>query len=217
MCGLAGEIRFDGRAADVAALGRMCDCMTRRGPDGSGVWQRGPIALAHRRLSIIDLSAAGSQPMVDSAIGLSVAFNGCIYNYRDIRAELESAGYRFFSTSDTEVIGKAYAHWGMNFVDHFLGMFAFAIVEHRSGQVILGRDRLGIKPLYVDANSERLRFASTLPTLLAAGGTDTSIDKVALAYYMSFHSRRVTISSGNRRSIAIRRAPTGRSGTGRTR
>jgi len=77
MCGLAGEIRFDGRAADVAALGRMCDCMTRRGPDGSGVWQRGPIALGHRRLSIIDLSAAGSQPMVDSAIGLSVAFNGC--------------------------------------------------------------------------------------------------------------------------------------------
>jgi asparagine synthase (glutamine-hydrolysing) len=188
MCGLAGEIRFDGRAADVAALGRMCDCMTRRGPDGSGVWQRGPIALGHRRLSIIDLSAAGSQPMVDSAIGLSVAFNGCIYNYRDIRAELESAGYRFFSTSDTEVIGKAYAHWGMNFVDHFFGMFAFAIVEHASGQVILGRDRLGIKPLYVDATSERLRFASTLPTLLAAGGTDTSIDKVALAYYMSFHS-----------------------------
>jgi asparagine synthase (glutamine-hydrolysing) len=188
MCGLAGEIRFDGRAADVAALGRMCDCMTRRGPDGSGVWSRGPIALGHRRLSIIDLSAAGSQPMVDSAIGLSVAFNGCIYNYRDIRADLESAGYRFFSTSDTEVIGKAYAHWGMNFVDHFFGMFAFAIVEHASGQVILGRDRLGIKPLYVDANSERLRFASTLPTLLAAGGTDTSIDKVALAYYMSFHS-----------------------------
>ncbi len=188
MCGLAGEIRFDGRAADVAALGRMCDCMIPRGPDSSGVWARGPIALGHRRLSIIDLSAAGSQPMVDSAIGLSVAFNGCIYNYRDIRADLEGAGYRFFSTSDTEVIGKAYAHWGMNFVDHFLGMFAFAIVEHASGRVILGRDRLGIKPLYIDANSERLRFASTLPSLLAAGGTDTSIDKVALAYYMSFHS-----------------------------
>ncbi|GAA3611066.1 N-acetylglutaminylglutamine amidotransferase [Microlunatus ginsengisoli] len=188
MCGLAGEIRLDGRPADVAALGRMCDCMIPRGPDSSGVWQRGPIALGHRRLSIIDLSAAGSQPMVDSQIGLSVAFNGCIYNYRDLRAELESAGYRFFSTSDTEVIGKAYAHWGMSFVDHFLGMFAFAIVEHVSGRVILGRDRLGIKPLYVDANAERIRFASALPALLAAGGTDTSIDRVALAYYLSFHS-----------------------------
>src|SRR6476619_4879865 len=158
MCGLAGEIRFDGRAADVAALGAMCDCLTPRGPDGVGVWAHGPIALGHRRLSIIDLSVAGSQPMIDSAIGLRVVFNGCIYNYRDLRADLESAGYRFFSTSDTEVIGKAYAHWGLNFVDHLLGMFAFAIVEHASGQVILGRDRLGIKPLYVDHTPERLRF-----------------------------------------------------------
>ncbi|HET9650389.1 MAG TPA: N-acetylglutaminylglutamine amidotransferase [Microlunatus sp.] len=188
MCGLAGEIRFDGRAADVAALGRMCDSMIRRGPDSSGVWSRGPVALGHRRLSIIDLSPAGSQPMVDSALRLSVAFNGCIYNYRDLRAELESAGYRFFSTSDTEVIGKAYAHWGLHFVDHFLGMFAFAVVEHISGRVVLGRDRLGIKPLYLDSTPERLRFASTLPALLAAGGTDTSIDPVALASYMTFHS-----------------------------
>lgn len=188
MCGLAGEIRFDGRAADVAALARACDCLAPRGPDGSGLWARGPVGLGHRRLSIIDLSVAGSQPMVDSALGLSVVFNGCIYNYQDLRAELESAGYRFFSTSDTEVIGKAYAHWGMNFVDHFLGMFAFAVVEHRSGRVILGRDRLGIKPLYLDQTAERLRFASTLPALLAAGGTDTSLDPTALAYYLTFHS-----------------------------
>jgi asparagine synthase (glutamine-hydrolysing) len=188
MCGLAGEIRFDSATADVAACNRMIGCLTPRGPDGSGIWARGPVALGHRRLSIIDLSAAGSQPMVDSPLGLSVVFNGCIYNYRQLRAELESAGFRFFSTSDTEVIGKAYAHWGLSCVEHFLGMFAFAIYEHVSGRLVLGRDRLGIKPLYLDRTPQRLRFASTLPALLAAGGTDTSLDVTALSYYLTFHS-----------------------------
>ena len=188
MCGLAGELRFDGRTADVAAVDRMNACQTPRGPDGSGIWSHGPIALGHRRLSIIDLSAAGSQPMVDSPLGLSVVFNGCIYNYQQLRQQLEGAGYRFFSTSDTEVIGKAYAHWGLDCVDHFLGMFAFAIYEHVSGRLVLGRDRLGIKPLYLDQTGDRLRFASTLPALLAAGGVDTSLDVTALSYYMTFHS-----------------------------
>ena len=126
--------------------------------------------------------------MVDSPLGLTVVFNGCIYNYQQLRAELESLGQRFFSTSDTEVIGKAYAVWGLDCVDHFLGMFAFAIFEHATGKLILGRDRLGIKPLYLDQTPERLRFASTLPALLAGGGTDTGIDQSALAYYMTFHS-----------------------------
>ena len=188
MCGLAGEIRFDGGFADVGACERVTERLARRGPDGCGVWSRGPIALGHRRLSIIDLSVAGSQPMIDSPLGLAVVFNGCIYNYKDLRAELESYGHRFFSTSDTEVIGKAYAQWGLNCVDHFFGMFAFAIAEQNTGRVILGRDRLGIKPLYLDHNSQRLRFASSLPALLAGGGTDTSIDQVALAHYMTFHS-----------------------------
>jgi asparagine synthase (glutamine-hydrolysing) len=188
MCGLAGEIRFDGGPADVAAVARMGGCMVHRGPDGSGVWSRGPVALAHRRLSIIDLSAAGSQPMVDSELGLSLVFNGCIYNYQDLRAELEAAGHRFFSTSDTEVIAKAYARWGRHCVDHFAGMFAFAIVEHATGRVMLARDRLGIKPLYLAQSPGRLRFASTLPALLDAGGVDTSIDRTALAHYMTFHS-----------------------------
>ena len=188
MCGLAGEIRFDTKIADVAACERMCGCMAPRGPDGSGIWARGPVALGHRRLSIIDLSVAGSQPMVDPVLGLSVVFNGCIYNYKQLRAELQAAGYTFFSTSDTEVIGKAFAHWGVNCVEHFLGMFAFAVVEHGSGRVVLGRDRLGIKPLYVDQTAERLRFASSLPALLAAGASDTSIDVTALAFYLTFHS-----------------------------
>jgi asparagine synthase (glutamine-hydrolysing) len=188
VCGLAGEIRFDGRTADVAACERMNDCQEARGPDGSGIWARGPVALGHRRLSIIDLSVAGSQPMVDSPLGLSVVFNGCIYNYQQLRAELEGAGFSFFSTSDTEVIGKAYAHWGLSCVEHFLGMFAFAVYEHVSGRLVLGRDRLGIKPLYLDHTRDRLRFASTLPALLAAGGVDTSVDVTALSYYMTFHS-----------------------------
>jgi asparagine synthase (glutamine-hydrolysing) len=188
MCGLSGEIRFDGRSASVVACERITAAMEHRGPDGYGLWARGPVALGHRRLSIIDLSAAGSQPMVDAPIGLTVAFNGCIYNYKQLRAELETVGYRFFSTSDTEVIGKAYHHWGLDCVDHFLGMFAFAIAEHASGRLVLARDRLGIKPLYLDQTADRLRFASSLPALLAGGGTDTSIDQTALAYYMTFHS-----------------------------
>ena len=188
MCGLVGELRFDGEYADIAAVDRISAVLSPRGPDGCGVWCRGPVAFGHRRLSIIDLSVDGSQPMVDPQLGLSLVFNGCIYNYQQLRAELESQGHRFFSTSDTEVIGKAYAEWGLSCVDHFFGMFAFAIFEQHTGKLILGRDRLGIKPLYVDQTPQRLRFASTLPALLAGGGTDTSLDRTALAYYMTFHS-----------------------------
>jgi asparagine synthase (glutamine-hydrolysing) len=188
MCGLAGEVRFDGQQADVAALVRSCSCLADRGPDGNGLWASGRVALGHRRLSVIDLSDAGSQPMVDSELGLSVVFNGCIYNYQELRDLLVGRGHRFFSTSDTEVVLKAYAEWGVACVEKFFGMFAFAVVERATGRLVLGRDRLGIKPLYLDHTPQRLRFASTLPALVAAGGCDTSIDKVALAHYMTFHS-----------------------------
>ena len=188
MCGVAGEFRFDGARPDLAALERGCAAISQRGPDGHGVWSAGPVALGHQRLAIIDLSEAGGQPMVDSALGLSLVFNGCIYNYRELRDELHGAGFSFFSTSDTEVIGKAYVHWGLDFVDHLMGMFVFAIFERNSGRLILGRDRLGIKPLYYSHDARRLRFASSLPALLAAGDVDTSIDKAALAEYMTFHS-----------------------------
>ncbi|BDZ50287.1 asparagine synthetase B [Frondihabitans sucicola] len=188
MCGLAGELRFDGRAADAADLAKMSGCQVHRGPDGDGLWTRGPVGLAHRRLSIIDLSPAGAQPMVDAELGLTIAYNGMIYNYQGLRDELRAAGHHFFSSSDTEVILKAYAEWGLRFVDHLLGMFAIAIWEHRTGRLILARDRLGIKPLYYTQNASRLRFASTLPALLAGGGVDTSIDRDALAEYMTFHS-----------------------------
>ncbi len=187
MCGFAGELRRDG-AADVGAVVRMAATMHRRGPDGSGVWAQGPVALAHRRLKVIDLSERAAQPMVDPELGLAVVFNGCIYNYPELRRQLLDEGHRFFSTGDTEVVLKAYRQWGTDFVEHLQGMFACAIVELASGRLVLARDRLGIKPLYLADIAGALRFASTLPALLAGGGIDTTVDPVALHHYLSFHS-----------------------------
>ncbi len=189
MCGFSGELRFDGQAPDLKAVVRMTDRMSARGPDGQGVWSHGPIALGHRRLSIIDLSVCGAQPMHDAQLGLTIAFNGCIYNYRQLREELSDAhGHRFFSTSDTEVLLKAYATWGERFVERLQGMFAFVIHERDTGRTLVARDRFGIKPLYTAEGQGRLRFASTLPALLASGGIDTRIDPVALHHYLTFHS-----------------------------
>ena len=188
MCGFCGEIRFDSNPIDLGALGAMSAAMVPRGPDGHGVWQQGRMALAHRRLSIIDLSVHAAQPMVDSELGLTVAFNGCIYNYKELRKELEGKGYRFFSHGDTEVVLKAFHAWGDACVDRFHGMFAFAVAERDTGRLTLVRDRLGIKPLYLAEIPGGLRFASTLPALLAGGGVDTDIDPVALHHYMHFHA-----------------------------
>ncbi|HVQ99526.1 MAG TPA: N-acetylglutaminylglutamine amidotransferase [Mycobacterium sp.] len=188
MCGATGEVRLDGRVPDVAAVSAMAEVMSRRGPDGAGVWSQGRVALGHRRLKIIDLTEAGSQPMVDAELGLAIVWNGCIYNYQELRRELIGHGYRFFSTSDSEVLLKAYHRWRDEFVSRLKGMFAFAIVERDSGRVLLGRDRLGIKPLYLTEDGHRIRFASSLPALLAGGGVDTRIDHVALHHYLTFHS-----------------------------
>ncbi len=190
MCGLCGEATFDGTLADVAAVSRMAERMAPRGPDAAGILAQGRIALGHRRLKIIDLSEKAQQPMTDPELGLAIAFNGCIYNYRDIRRELEGKGYRFFSDGDTEVILKAYHAWGTAAVERLQGMFAFAIAERDNGRLVLARDRLGIKPLYLAESHDgrRLRFASTLPALLAADQVDTGIDGVALHYYMTFHA-----------------------------
>ena len=188
MCGICGEIRWDGRSADVAAVTRMTGAMVSRGPDSDGVFASGPIAFGHRRLSIIDLSARGAQPMVDSDLGLTLVFNGCIYNYKDLRKGLEEVGYQFFSTADSEVVIKAFHRWGTGCVDRFKGMFAFAIADRETGTVTLARDRLGIKPLYLSESRGRLRFASTVRALLDAGDVDTELDSYALHHYMSFHS-----------------------------
>ncbi|MEU1084660.1 N-acetylglutaminylglutamine amidotransferase [Streptomyces sp. NPDC005908] len=188
MCGLSGEIRLDGGRPDIAAVERMTDRLAPRGPDGRGLWSQGPVALGHRRLKIIDLSDHGAQPMTDPRARLTGVFNGCVYNYRELRDELHALGHRFFSESDTEVVLKAYLEWGTDCVDRFHGMFAFVIVEQDTGRLVLARDRLGIKPLYLSATTERLRFASSLPALLAGGDVDTSLDPVALHQYLSWHA-----------------------------
>jgi asparagine synthase (glutamine-hydrolysing) len=187
MCGICGEVTFNGSAADgsVAAMMRP---MVPRGPDSGGSFAQNRVAFGHRRLSIIDLAPASQQPMIDPQLGLAIVFNGCIYNYRELRGDLMAKGYSFFSQGDTEVILKSYAEWGPRCVERFNGMFAFAIWERDSGRVVLARDRLGIKPLYYAESLGRFRFASTLPALLAAGGVDTAIDPAALHHYMSWHA-----------------------------
>ncbi|MCX2714792.1 N-acetylglutaminylglutamine amidotransferase [Mycolicibacterium sp. J2] len=187
MCGIAGEIAR-GRAADIGAIASMAGTMVPRGPDSGGVWGKDGVAFGHRRLAIIDLSSHGHQPMHDPELHLTVAFNGCIYNYPQLRDDLIAKGYRFFSHSDTEVVLKGFHAWGEGVVDRLYGMFAFAVTDTDSGQVLLARDRLGVKPLYWAEVGDAFRFASTLPALLAGGGVDTSIDPVALHHYLSFHS-----------------------------
>jgi asparagine synthase (glutamine-hydrolysing) len=188
MCGICGEVVFSSGQADTSRVDRMAQAMAARGPDAMGVTMRGRVAFGHRRLKIIDLSDQGAQPMQDPELGLSLVFNGCIYNYQELRAELSGKGYRFFSTSDTEVILKSWKEWGPDCFTRFHGMFAVAIHEHDSGRVHLARDRFGIKPLYVSEAEGRLAFASSLPALLKGGNIDRSIDKVALQHYMSWHS-----------------------------
>jgi len=188
MCGFAGELRWDGERADWKALERAGDVLAPRGPDGAGIWASGNVGFCHRRLKIIDLSEHAAQPMVDSALGLSVVFNGCIYNYPELRKELEGLGYSFFSTGDTEVVLKAFHAWGADCVKRFYGMFAFAIWERDHERLTLARDRLGIKPLYYTRDAGSLRFGSSLPALVKMGGVDTSIDPVALDFYMNFHA-----------------------------
>lgn len=188
MCGICGEVRFDGSAPSVPAISKMADVLAPRGPDSSGIVVRGNVGFGHRRLRILDLSEKSQQPMIDTDLGLSIVFNGCIYNFRELRAELQQKGYHFFSDGDTEVILKAWHAWGEDCVSRFHGMFAFAIHERDSGRVALARDRFGIKPLYLAEVDGALRFASSLPALVKAGGVDTSIDRAALHNYMSFHA-----------------------------
>ncbi|MCO6404022.1 N-acetylglutaminylglutamine amidotransferase [Aurantimonas endophytica] len=188
MCGICGEVRFDGKSASPERISQMAACLERRGPDGAGQVVRGRVGLGHRRLKIIDLTDKAEQPMVDPELGLTIAFNGCIYNYPELRQELSGLGYRFFSHGDTEVILKAYHAWGRDCVKRFHGMFAFAIHERDSGRVLLARDRFGIKPLYLSQDEKRLYIGSSLQAILRTGDVDTSIDREALHHYMTFHA-----------------------------
>lgn len=181
-------MNFDGSPASAERIEKMTHSLAPRGPDGSGIIVRGPIGFGHRRLKIIDLSENAAQPFIDTGLGLTIAFNGCIYNYEELRAELQGAGHRFASNGDTEVILKAWSQWGPDAVSRLHGMFAFAIHERETGRMSLVRDRFGIKPLYYSPVRNGLRFASTLTALLESGGIDTSIDTVALNHYMSWHA-----------------------------
>ncbi len=188
MCGFCGELRLDGHAPELGTVARMLSRLERRGPDHEGSWSEGPIALGHRRLSIIDLSERSHQPMVDSESGLALVFNGTIYNYRELRNELAGLGHRFFSDGDSEVILKAYAAWGEQCVERLHGMFAFAIWNIHDQRLFLARDRLGIKPLYYAMDGRSFRFASNTQALLAAGDIDTTIDPVALHHQLTLHA-----------------------------
>ncbi|MGF1508047.1 MAG: N-acetylglutaminylglutamine amidotransferase [Myxococcota bacterium] len=188
MCGFAGAFSWNHETPGLAPLERSLDVLAPRGPDGNGVWTRGPVAFGHRRLEIIDLSVQASQPMVDAESGLSLVYNGAIYNYPELRKELIQAGDRFFSTGDTEVILKGLRRFGPSFVERLNGMFAFVAYDWRDGSLLLARDRLGIKPLYVQHLPRGVHFASSLPALLARGDVDTQLDPVALHHYFTFHS-----------------------------
>ncbi|TIH08657.1 N-acetylglutaminylglutamine amidotransferase [Pseudomonas leptonychotis] len=188
MCGIAGELRFDQRPADLAAVERITHHLAPRGPNAHGFHSQGPIALGHRRLKIMDLAEASGQPMIDSDLGLSMVFNGAIYNYPELRDELKALGYRFFSGGDTEVLLKGYHAWGKDLLPKLNGMFAFAIWERDSQELFIARDRLGVKPLYLSRTGQRLRFASSLPALMAGGDIGKTLDPIALNHYLNFHA-----------------------------
>ncbi len=166
----------------------MSEVLAPRGPDDDGIANLGWVAFGHRRLKIVDLSDRAAQPMKDDDTGCVIVFNGCVYNHDALRADLEKRGHRFFSRSDTEVILRGYIEWGRDCVLKMNGMFAFAIFDPRDEQVFLARDRLGIKPLYLRREPGCVRFASSLPALLAGSDEPVSIDAVGLHHYMSFHS-----------------------------
>ena len=188
MCGICGELRFNNDRPDVAAVKRMLPALARRGPDYEGQWSDEHVAFGHRRLSVIDLAERSNQPMVDAELKLVLVFNGAIYNYRELRADLIKDGYQFFTEGDSEVILKAYHKWGERCPEYLHGMFAFAIWDLRRQHLFLARDRMGIKPLYFTQDGQRLRFASNPQALLAAGGVDTSIDPVALHHQFTLHA-----------------------------
>ncbi|MBN2648062.1 MAG: N-acetylglutaminylglutamine amidotransferase [Thiotrichales bacterium] len=186
MCGICGEIYFNGQQASAQNLTPMLAQMQQRGPDDDGIWLDGQVGFGHKRLSIIDLSAGGHQPMLDQELAL--VFNGCIYNYVALREELIELGQDFVSHSDTEVILKAYRQWGMECVKRFEGMFAFAIWDDHQQQLLLARDRMGIKPLYYALVDGGVRFASNTQALLATDGIDTEIDPVGLHFQLTLHA-----------------------------
>ncbi|MBS3820272.1 MAG: asparagine synthase (glutamine-hydrolyzing), partial [Phycisphaerae bacterium] len=186
MCGIVGIV--DETPVELPVLEAMRDALRHRGPDDAGLWRSpdGCVGLAHRRLSIIDLSPGGHQPMLDGEADLAVVYNGEIYNCAELRDELRAVGRTFHSTSDTEVLLAACRQWGTGAVDRLNGMFAFAAYDDRRRRVLLARDRAGQKPLYYRQTATGLRFASELKALLAEPGCPRHINADALEEYLAY-------------------------------
>jgi asparagine synthase (glutamine-hydrolysing) len=186
MCGIAGVLYADpARVADRSVLGAMGRSIAHRGPDGEGFWAEPGVGLVHRRLSIIDLGG-GSQPLGNEDGSVQVVFNGEIYNFQELRAGLEAKGHRFRTRSDTEVLVHLYEEEGEQLVSRLRGMFAFALWDRRRRRLLLARDRVGIKPLYVYRDAEKLLFGSELKAILAHPGVERTIDVSGLEDYLAF-------------------------------
>ena len=188
MCGITGVVNLDGSTVSVSTLKRMTDVIRHRGPDGEGFWADGCVALGHRRLAIIDLSPLGHQPMQSKSGNLVLIYNGEIYNFQNLRVELESLGHSFHSRSDSEVLLNAYQQWGADCVRRFNGMFAFAIWDRRSQRLFIARDRYGIKPLYYYCKNGVFAFASEIKSLLQHPQISVSPSPEALNEYFSFQN-----------------------------
>ena len=186
MCGIAGFVRRDGGPAAAEVGARMIRTLAHRGPDGEGVWSDGPAVLAHRRLSIIDLSDRARQPMSDAAGAVWITYNGKIYNYKPLRRELEARGHAFRTTSDTEVVLEAYRAWGPECVRRLVGMFAFAIWDGAKRQLLLVRDPLGVKPLFYAMTDTVIAFGSEAKAVLASGIVTPRIDPDGLLDCLTF-------------------------------
>jgi asparagine synthase (glutamine-hydrolysing) len=188
MCGIAGIAHLDGAAVSPVVLRKMTDAIAHRGPDGEGQWIEGNVGLGHRRLAIIDLSPAGHQPMVSVEQRFVLSYNGEIYNFKELRSELEALGHHFRSRTDSEVVLNAWAEWGEDCVTRFNGMFAFAIWDRREQSLYLVRDRYGVKPLYYACWGQTFLFGSEQKAILSHPVAQRVLDKKALLEYFTFQN-----------------------------
>jgi len=188
MCGVTGLIHLEGTPVSPVVLQKMTDSIAHRGPDSEGHWIEDNVGLAHRRLAIIDPSPAGHQPMESSDHRFVLSYNGEIYNFRELRRELEAEGYRFRSDTDSEVVLNALASWGMKALDRFNGMFAFALWDRKERSLLLARDRYGIKPIYYSLQNSTFAFASEQKSILSIPKFNRSLDKEALLEYFTFQN-----------------------------
>lgn len=188
MCGIAGYLQFDGDAASPVVLRRMGEAIAHRGPDGEGVFVDGPLGLAHRRLAIIDTSPAGHQPMATEDGRYIISYNGEVFNFQELRIELEALGWGFRSRTDTEVVLKSFAQWGTGCFNRFNGQFAIAVWDRTQRKLVLGRDRYGIKPLYVRRSGKSLVFGSEIKAILRHPEALAVMDKEGLFEYFAFQN-----------------------------